>query len=1200
MSKFLLIFFSLLWVIVGNAQTLTETSDSLEDGDLIVNPIWQGNLTNFTVTSSAALHDVQSLRVNTSNALSSITFPFGTQTNLGSTLTEWSFLYRDTEGNPSGLANNGWRLWLAADSTSLTNANGYAMRHGNIGAPDNLVLARMENGAEAALLLTNTLDPATLLHSIRITRSYEGLWELFITPNITGLATNSFGTILDTTFFSGKDETNTNLFLGLQAKTTSGGNNPLRFIFDDVRFGFPSYAYLTTTTNISEDIGTYFLTFQRPSTNGTLTITNLIVEGTASNKVDFFVSSLTNQITFNPGERLASLPIIITNNTLQDGARTFTNFLTGPGGVQLKHIVTIQDEDPARLQFSTPLGFISESNQTALITVTRTQSTNLAISADVIITGGTAVNGVHYQNTGVSNLTWQAGEAGSKSITIKTINDAIINADRTIILGLSNLNTASLGSPTNHILTLLDDETTGVTNLAPGEAAIIAYNSANPDSFSIYTLTNILASTRLRFADQGWSSSSVSWRIGGKEGALEYIVPAYLPAGSILNFTITNFGGVVDSNPKVTSVGPAVGGLNLDGSESGFALSQQGDQLFLFQNINNQTNFIFAYNNDSAWDADSVSSTTSALPPPLVNGSNAVAVGGIMGQVSAKYNMVTNLSAGFTPKQVLLAIANSNNWILAPTNQPPPVVPPNMLILGNNQPVSDGSITPDLNNLTLFPNTLVSNTIIHTFTITNSGGSTLTISSITEASSHFAIGNLALPLNIPTNSSTTFQVQFTPLIPGPLSTTIFCNNNLLGPANPYEFLVQGTGFTNALPPPLLLTNLVTITATDAEAFEAGNNTATFSLTRDFATNTSLNVFYSINGTAIAGADYVPLTGSALIPANETQVQIILTPLIDFQEEGPETVELTLLSNPSYLIGTPSNALATIEDNFTKITSLNASFSDFNKDGHSDILWMNRSKKGGNRSTLTEVYYMSNAVLLGIGPTNATERKLIITASADLNHDDWADLIFQKRTQKENTIFARYGGLAPGLFSNATPIATLPRPFRVAASGDYNHDGFADLILLRKAGALNQIHLLLQNSNQIFTAPSLTDPAFLSVPKPFKPFACGYFNADSNIDLAFIRRQGKATSLYLSYGKPDGTLESVSSSPFSTAQKKYKPVAVGDYDNTNFTDFLWMKRNKKMNEIWITKTDATGSAANPTPELVPQATNTKPWKAVGPK
>lgn len=777
---------------------------------------------------------------------------------------------------------------------------------------------------------------------------------------------------------------------------------------------------------------------------------------------------------------------------------------------------------------------------------------------------------------------------------------SIINVDHTIIISLSNILTASYGSPTNHTLSILDDETIGVTNLAPGDAALIAYNSANPDGFSIYTLTNVLAGARLRFADQGWSSNN-TWRVGGKEGALEYVVPAYLPAGSIVNFTITNFGGVVDSNPKVTSIGPAVGGANMDGTESGFALTQLGDQLFLFQNINNQTNFIFAYNNDVAWDLDSVSSTTSALPPPLVNGSNAVAVGGVMGQVSAKYNMITNLSAGFTPKQVLMAIANKNNWILAPTNQPPPIVPPNILVLGNGQPVPDGSLAPNSTNLTLFPTTLVSNTVAHTFTITNSGGSTLTIFNISEASPDFSIGNIVFPLNIPTNGSATFQIQFTPLSANLLSTTIFCTNNLLGPANPYEFLVQGTGFTNAPPPPPPLTNIVTITATDPQAFETGTNTATFTITRNFATNTPLTVLYAIAGTAIPGADYSPFLGSALIDPNQTQTQIILTPLVDFLEEGPETVELSLLPSPDYLIGTPSNAVATIEDNVSKITLLSASFSDFNKDGYSDILWMNRSKKGGNRSTLTQVYYMSNAVLLGIGPTNATERKLKIVASADLNHDDWADLIFQKRKAKKNTVFARYGGVAPGLFSNAAPIATLLRPFKVAASGDYNHDGLADLILQRKVGSLTQIHLLLQSSNQTFTtSPALTDVPFLSIPKAFKPFACGYFNADTNIDLAFVRRQGTAIALHLAYGKSDGTLESVSSSPFAVTQKKWKPVAVGDYDSTNFTDFLWMKRNKKINEIWLTRTDITGAAATPAPEIMPQATNAKPWKAVGPK
>lgn len=111
--------------------------------------------------------------------------------------------------------------------------------------------------------------------------------------------------------------------------------------------------------------------------------------------------------------------------------------------------------------------------------------------------------------------------------------------------------------------------------------------------------------------------------------------------------------------------------------------------------------------------------------------------------------------------------------------------------------------------------------------------------------------------------------------------------------------------------------LVSITATDANAAEAGTNPGTFRIARTGSTVTSMQVIFTIAtgaGHAVA-ADYTPtLASPALIPAGESFVDITITPVDDADVEGSETVTLTLGDAGSYDVGSPASATVTIADN----------------------------------------------------------------------------------------------------------------------------------------------------------------------------------------------------------------------------------------------------------------------------------------------
>ncbi len=107
--------------------------------------------------------------------------------------------------------------------------------------------------------------------------------------------------------------------------------------------------------------------------------------------------------------------------------------------------------------------------------------------------------------------------------------------------------------------------------------------------------------------------------------------------------------------------------------------------------------------------------------------------------------------------------------------------------------------------------------------------------------------------------------------------------------------------------------VVTVSATDANASEAGANTATFTVTRAGDTSSALTVPYGMSGSATAGADYATPSGSVTIASGATSATVTVTPIDDTFSEGAEQVVLTLSAGAGYAVGSPSSATATLAD-----------------------------------------------------------------------------------------------------------------------------------------------------------------------------------------------------------------------------------------------------------------------------------------------
>jgi predicted extracellular nuclease len=116
--------------------------------------------------------------------------------------------------------------------------------------------------------------------------------------------------------------------------------------------------------------------------------------------------------------------------------------------------------------------------------------------------------------------------------------------------------------------------------------------------------------------------------------------------------------------------------------------------------------------------------------------------------------------------------------------------------------------------------------------------------------------------------------------------------------------------------------VVTISSLDAAAAEQGGDTASLRISRDGSTDAALTVNLNLAGSASLNSDYSLSTSTAgasissataLIPAGQSWLDVIITPINDNLIEGSETVQLSLASSSGYASGSQASATVSITD-----------------------------------------------------------------------------------------------------------------------------------------------------------------------------------------------------------------------------------------------------------------------------------------------
>ncbi|MFN8494903.1 MAG: Calx-beta domain-containing protein [Caldilineaceae bacterium] len=224
----------------------------------------------------------------------------------------------------------------------------------------------------------------------------------------------------------------------------------------------PSVSFSNATYSVNENAGTANITVQlNAAPSQAVTVAYATSNGTASANQDYTPSQGT--LTFAPGEMSKTFAVPIVNDQLNETAETINLVLSNPSNATLGSAsaatLAIVDDDPLpTVQFAQAAYSANENNAggNATMLVTLNAASGMTVTVNYATTTGTATAGSDYTATSGA-LTFRPGEV-SKSFTATLLDDSLDEADETVGLRLSNPSNATLGTPTNATLTIVDDD----------------------------------------------------------------------------------------------------------------------------------------------------------------------------------------------------------------------------------------------------------------------------------------------------------------------------------------------------------------------------------------------------------------------------------------------------------------------------------------------------------------------------------------------------------------------------------------------------------------------------------------------------------------------------------------------------------------------------------------------------------------------
>jgi uncharacterized delta-60 repeat protein len=690
--------------------------------------------------------------------------------------------------------------------------------------------------------------------------------------------------------------------------------------------GSGKFEFTATAYQVNEDGLQAAITVRRaggtsgpnPDGSGNVSVDFNTTPGTAVPGVNY--NDVSTSVIFPPGEVLEQVFVPVLDDHVISTNKTVNLALSNPSGTaglgdQTNAVLSIINVDSS-ISFSSPTYQVAETIQTGFATININRVGGLQATATVgfaTTTNGTAVIGTDYNPTNYT-VVFNPGDV-SKTVNVPVLNNPLPQGDRTVTMLISNILNATIGSPSNAVLTIKD------STFSPGQLE--------------FATTNF-------FANEGDGTASVTvLRTGGSSGSVSafYYTTANTAVPGLNYISVSNTVTFSDGQTNRTFTVPLIdnslaqGILTFNVSlitnlNSGTTLGFPSDaQVFITDNDSgfafvNATNTLLETAGQVSVGVLRIGPTNGAMSidyathdGTAVAGVNYAASGGTLtftaGQtlktvqipvfddprVTGDQYFTVVLSTNATTGPVQLAYPSTNVVVIQDADAGLSFTNASMVV---RRDVGNAIITVVCSNPAAEPVIIDSNTVPLSvqFTTTN-GTATAGVDYIaTSGTLFFTNGNGTNTFIVPiiNNSSVAgnrdFSVRlFNPTGPG----------RLVAPSNEVITIVDGTaGFKFSK-----TAYFVNKTA----------GSATINVFRTGLTDTLATVdFVATNGSAINGIHYFATNGT-LIFTNGVTNQSFSVQVIDTSTVQPnKTVSLELFNPSNSVVSAPSAATLTILDN----------------------------------------------------------------------------------------------------------------------------------------------------------------------------------------------------------------------------------------------------------------------------------------------
>ena len=237
----------------------------------------------------------------------------------------------------------------------------------------------------------------------------------------------------------------------------------VRMNFDPNLIPTVNFAGSAVTVNESAGTVTAILNISDAPASATTVEVDLGEASTADYGLDFLYTSLT--VTFPAGSTASqTVTFYILDDGIVETSENIVLNLQNPNGLSIgtnsSYIVTITDNDlNPTVSFNTSSVTVNENVGTVTLDVTLIDPNANPTTVEVALGASTATNGVDFNYTSPTTVTFPTGSSATQTVTLTIIDDAIVETSESVVLNLENpTNNATIGAVSQHAITITDND----------------------------------------------------------------------------------------------------------------------------------------------------------------------------------------------------------------------------------------------------------------------------------------------------------------------------------------------------------------------------------------------------------------------------------------------------------------------------------------------------------------------------------------------------------------------------------------------------------------------------------------------------------------------------------------------------------------------------------------------------------------------